>query len=159
ITITASHNPAPYNGLKIKAHFGGSAPPELYSEVEKASLEAPGAAARTPGKVEPTDLLATYREGLGDLVDLSTIRRARLTVLADAMHGAAGTLLTDIVGQGGTKVLPFRAERDVLFGGVHPEPIAAHLSAASKRVRESGCDLAVACDGDADRLGVLDRGG
>src|SRR5215813_1611958 len=55
IAITASHNPAPYNGFKIKAHFGGSAPPELYSEVEKASLEAPGAAARTPGKVEPTD--------------------------------------------------------------------------------------------------------
>src|SRR5262249_27459539 len=75
ITTPASHNPAPYNGLKIKAHFGGSAPPELYSEVEKASLEAPGAAARKPGKVEPTDLLATYREGLGDLVDLSTIRR------------------------------------------------------------------------------------
>ena len=79
--------------------------------------------------------------------------------LADAMHGAAGSMLGDILATGGTRVVPFRAERDVLFGGVHPEPIAANLSAAAARIREERCDLGVAWDGDADRLGVLDGSG
>ncbi len=53
----------------------------------------------------------------------------------------------------------FRAARDPLFGGVHPEPIAANLAASAERVRRGGFDLAVAQDGDADRLGVLDAEG
>jgi phosphomannomutase len=80
-------------------------------------------------------------------------------VLADSMHGAAGTLLTDILTGGRTQVIGFRTERDALFGGVHPEPIASNLATASERLRASGCSLAVAQDGDADRLGVLDRTG
>jgi phosphomannomutase len=56
-------------------------------------------------------------------------------------------------------VEPFRAARDPLFGGVHPEPIASNLSASARRVREGGLDLVVAHDGDADRLGVLDARG
>jgi phosphomannomutase len=56
-------------------------------------------------------------------------------------------------------VVSFRSERDPLFGGVHPEPIAANLGAAAARVVQEGLDLAVAQDGDADRLGVLDRRG
>jgi phosphomannomutase len=75
------------------------------------------------------------------------------------MHGAAGTLVADVVGEGATRVVPFRAERDVLFGGVHPEPIAGNLEAASREVVKRGFDLVVAHDGDADRLGVLDRRG
>jgi phosphomannomutase len=160
VAITASHNPAIYNGFKLKADYGGSASPELYSEVDR-ERRAQGrdrAAARS-GRVERLDLAGPYREALAGLVDLPAIRRAGLTVLADAMHGAAANLPAEIVGHGATRVLPFRSERDVLFGGVHPEPIAANLGEAAARVRETGCDLAVACDGDADRLGVLDRRG
>jgi phosphomannomutase len=158
VAITASHNPAPYNGFKIKAHFGGSAPPELYAEVDRAAGAA-RALSRGNGSLETADLAAAYRDGLASLVDLPAIRRAGATVLADAMHGAAGSLVADLAGGGATRILPFRAERDVLFGGVHPEPIAANLAAASDRLRGTGCDLGVACDGDADRLGVLDRRG
>ena len=75
------------------------------------------------------------------------------------MHGAAGTLVGDLAGGGATRIASLRAERNVLFGGVHPEPIAANLGAASKEVVSRGLDLAVAHDGDADRLGVLDRRG
>jgi phosphomannomutase len=158
IAITASHNPAPYNGFKIKAHFGGSAPPELYAQVEKASRD-DRRTAHVRTVVETVDLLRPYREGLAALVDLEAIRAASLTVLADAMHGAAGSMMGDILDTGGTRVIPLRAERDVLFGGVHPEPIAGNLSAASARIREERCDLGVAWDGDADRLGVLDGRG
>ncbi len=74
------------------------------------------------------------------------------------MHGAAGDALERIVGPGRTRIESFRANRDVNFGGGHPEPIAANLAAAAGRVR-GGFDLAVATDGDADRLGVLDSRG
>jgi phosphomannomutase len=158
VAITASHNPAPYNGFKVKAHFGGSAPPELYAEIsENADRPLPDAA--RPGRIETVDLLGSYRDGLGSLLDLSAVRAAGLALLADSMHGAAGTLVADLAGGGATRVVSFRAERDVLFGGVHPEPIAANLAAASREVVSRGLGLAVAHDGDADRLGVLDRRG
>lgn len=158
VAITASHNPAPYNGFKIKTHFGSSAPPELYEQVDRAAGDPPSPAAR-PGRIETVDLYSPYRDHLASKVDLPAIRAAGLTILADAMHGAAGTLVSEIAGGGATRVVPFRQERDVLFGGIHPEPIAVNLTAAAVRLHSEGCDLAVACDGDADRLGVLDRHG
>ena len=158
IAITASHNPAVYNGFKVKAHFGGSAPPELYDEISReADRPLPGSA--RAGRISTVDLVGPYRERLGALLDLPAIREAGLAVLADSMHGAAGTLVADVVAPGRTKVVPFRSERDVLFGGVHPEPIAANLEAASREVIARRLDLAVAQDGDADRLGALDRRG
>ena len=158
VAITASHNPAPYNGFKVKAHFGGSAPPELYAQIS-AEADRPLPAVARPGRIERQDLLAPYRDGLASLLDLDSIRASRLGVLADSLHGAAGTLVADVVGRGAIRVLPFRSARDVLFGGVHPEPIAHNLVAASAEVVAKQLDLAVAHDGDADRLGVLDAGG
>jgi phosphomannomutase len=158
IAITASHNPGHYNGFKLKAHFGGSAPPELYAAVAAEAdrpLEPPG----RRGRIETVDLYGPYRERLAELVDLPAIRSSRLALLADSMHGAAGPLLPELLEGGNLRVIPFRTVRDPLFGGVHPEPIAANLAAAADRVRKDGLDLAVAQDGDADRLGVLDRTG
>ena len=158
VAITASHNPAPYNGFKVKAHFGGSAPPELYAAIA-ANADLPLPEAARPGRIETVDLLGPYRDGLASLLDLTALHEAGLSALADSMHGAAGTLVPDVAGKGRTRVLPFRAEREVLFGGVHPEPIAANLVASAREVVARGLDLAVAHDGDADRLGVLDRRG
>ncbi len=158
VAITASHNPGIDNGFKIKAAFGGSATPEMYRAVARQIGKPVPAAGRT-GRVETLDLYTPYRERLASLVDLPAIRGAGLGVLADAMHGAAGSLVAEIVNGGATRVVPLRRERDPLFGGVNPEPIGANLGAAAERVRADGLDLAVANDGDADRLGVLDRRG
>lgn len=158
VAITASHNPGAYNGFKLKAAFGGSAPPEMYAAVAK-ELGKPAPRASAVAEVETRDLTTPYRERLAALVDLPAIRAANLSALADSMHGAAGGLLADIAAGAGARVLPFRAARDPLFGGVHPEPIGENLAASGERVRAEGLDLAVANDGDADRLGVLDRRG
>ncbi|HEV8117685.1 MAG TPA: phosphoglucomutase/phosphomannomutase family protein [Thermoanaerobaculia bacterium] len=164
LAITASHNPAEYNGVKIKTHLGSSAPPELYEMVARA-IDGPRPGAGKPGAIEVLDLAAPYRERLSTLVDLDAIRRSGMTILADSMHGAAGTLLAEIVsgngkGKGeGTRVFPFRHGRDPLFGGVNPEPIASNLSAAAEAMSAVHGDLALAQDGDADRLGVLDASG
>ena len=157
IAITASHNPGRYNGFKVKAHFGGSAPPETYAAISaEADRPLPPS---SPGAIEKRDLLSPYAARLAELVDLPAIRAASLSVLADSIHGAAGALLPEILHGGRLSVLPFRTSRDPLFGGVHPEPIAENMVASSALVRERGLDLAVAQDGDADRLGVLDAAG
>ena len=156
IAITASHNPAEYNGVKIKTRFGSSANPELYEAVARAAGE-PRAATARAGRIETVDLLSPYRDHLASQVRLEAIASAGLSIVADSMHGAAGTLLADILSGGPTRVVALRAERDALFGGVNPEPVASNLAAASKAVVREGCDLAVAQDGDADRLGARAR--
>lgn len=158
LAITASHNPAEYNGVKIKTRLGSSAPPELYETVARAVDGVLPEAARR-GAIETADLASSYRDRLASLVRLAEIRSAGLSVVADSMHGAAGSLLAEILSGGATRVVPLRAERNATFGGVHPEPIASNLAAAAERVISERCDLAVAQDGDADRLGVLDRSG
>jgi phosphomannomutase len=167
VAITASHNPAPYNGFKLKSHHGGSAPPELYERVDRRAQERAELLhgvrlpppSGPPADIEVRDLWTPYRERLAASVDISAVRSARLAVLADSMHGAAGALLPGLLSGGALRVEGFRVTRDPLFGGVHPEPVAANLAATGERVRAGGFDLALAQDGDADRLGVLDRRG
>lgn len=158
VAITASHNPAEWNGVKYKAHFGGSASPDTYACIARcADRPLPE---RAGGAVERCDLATPYRDALAAAVDLPAIRRAGLRVLFDAMHGAAGTLLEEIVGAGHpTAVTTLRGRRDPTFGGVHPEPIAEHLQASREALEGDRYDLALASDGDGDRLGVLDAHG
>ncbi len=76
------------------------------------------------------------------------------------MHGSAGALLAEIVGTGhATRVTTLRGARDPLFGGVNPEPIPEHLGASRDALRGGTYDVALASDGDGDRLGVLDAAG
>ncbi len=158
LAITASHNPALWNGVKVKSWFGGSATPATYSAVARyADRPLP---ARAGGAVETLDLHAGYRDAIAACVDLTTIRGAGLNVLFDSMHGAAGTLLAEIVGAGHrTRVTTLRAARDPLFGGVNPEPIPEHLGASREELARGTYDVALASDGDGDRLGVLDASG
>lgn len=158
VAITASHNPAPYNGFKLKAHYGGSAPPELYDAVEK-EVDRPFRPAERKAAISRKDLWGDYRGALAAAVDVDAIRASGIPVLVDAMHGAAGSLLQEILEAPGVRIETVRAGRDPSFGGGHPEPIAANLGEAARRVRAGGFGLAVANDGDADRLGVLDSRG
>ncbi|HYN43352.1 MAG TPA: phosphoglucomutase/phosphomannomutase family protein, partial [Thermoanaerobaculia bacterium] len=154
IAITASHNPPEWNGVKYKSWFGGSATSETYAAIAAcADLPLPD---RSGGVVETTDLLSPYCAAIAACVDLDAIRRAGLKVLWDPMHGAARDLLASILGEGHpTKVTTIRSEINPSFGGVHPEPIPEHLGASVARLGAEPFDLALASDGDGDRLGVL----
>jgi phosphomannomutase len=157
LVVTASHNPASFNGLKVKAAFGGSASPEMTAQVE-ARLD--GRPPRRPTeadrrRIEPADLVAGYVEVLRGRATPG-LRPARpLRVIADALHGAAGDLLGRLVPPAWAEVRPFRAAPDPLFGGVHPEPIPPHLDALVAEVRATSADLGLATDGDGDRVGVV----
>ena len=158
LAITASHNPPPWNGVKVKSSFGGSATPATYDAIARGA-DRP-VVEKAGGSVETLDLATPYRDALASLVDLDAIRGAGLRVLFDAIHGAAGTLLETIVGAGHpTTVASLRANRDPLFGGVNPEPIPENLAASRRALAEDRFDVVLASDGDGDRLGVLDSGG
>ncbi len=158
VAITASHNPAAWNGVKYKSYFGGSAMPETYDAIAR-SADRP-LPERKGGSAESTDLRTPYRDALAAIVDLPAIRRAGLRVLFDAIHGAAGALLQEIVGEGHpTRVTTLRAEGNPSFGGINPEPIPRNLAASIEALRRESFDLVLASDGDGDRLGVLDTAG
>ena len=154
LSITASHNPAEWNGVKYKSFFGGSATPATYDAIARSvDQDLPD---RPGGEALVTDLRTSYRDAIAEVVDLEAIRRAGLNVLFDSMHGATGTLLEEIVGTGhASKVTTLRGERNPSFCGVNPEPIAEHLGASRSMLAQNRFAVALASDGDGDRLGVL----
>ncbi|MFN7988762.1 MAG: phosphoglucomutase/phosphomannomutase family protein [Thermoanaerobaculia bacterium] len=154
IAVTASHNPPEWNGVKVKSWFGGSATSETYAAIA-ACADAP-LPERPGGAVETGDLLSPYAAAIAACVDLDAIRRAGLRVLWDAMHGSSRDLLARILGDShATRVTTIRSEINPSFGGVHPEPIPEHLGASVSLLAAEPFDVALASDGDGDRLGVL----
>jgi alpha-D-glucose phosphate-specific phosphoglucomutase len=165
ITITASHNPAWDNGLKLSGPTGGPALPEVTRAIESrvAGLRDPGAMpvseARASGLVEPADFAPAYLDQCRRMIDLAAIRRARLRVVVDVMHGPARGYLDRLLEEAGCAVTLLHGDRDVMFGGHPPEPAEEHLEELIRTVRQQGADLGLATDGDADRFGVVDRDG
>jgi alpha-D-glucose phosphate-specific phosphoglucomutase len=165
ITITASHNPAHDNGLKLSSGTGGPALPEVTRAIERrvAGLPDPGAlplpAARSRGLVEDADLAPPYLAQCRRMIDLDAIRRARLRVVVDVMYGPARGYLDTLLAEAGCEVTLLHGTRDVTFGGHPPEPAEEHLGELIAAVRQTGAHLGVATDGDADRFGIVDRDG
>jgi phosphomannomutase/NDP-sugar pyrophosphorylase family protein len=162
IMITASHNPPQFNGLKIKAHYGGSATPEMVAQIEGClrSLLRSGAAPRTDAPVPETlDLAGPYLAHCARFVDLERIAAADLDVVVDPMHGSGAGYLTGILQAAGVHVTEIRSERNPVFGGINPEPIASNMAALFDAVTGRGADVGICLDGDADRLGACDAHG
>jgi phosphomannomutase len=164
IMVTASHNPAVYNGLKVKEAFGGSSSQETVTSIEQRLGASPirrqpfeeALAARA---VQQADLIAPFLRGLRAAVDLAAIRGTRLRILVDSMHGAGGRLIERLLKGGRARVETLRAEPDPLFGGAAPEPIPARLGELMRAVRRSRADVGIANDGDADRISAVAPGG
>jgi len=165
VMITASHNPPRYNGIKLKAAYGGSASPADTKRVE-AKLAVNLAKGRQPaqmalekaqaqGRIVRFDPFPAYREHLRQLLDLSAIGRVGLRVVVDAMYGAGRSYLRDLLAEAGAEVVEIRGEMNPGFNGIHPEPIARHLKPLMDRVTAGHFDLGLATDGDADRIGAV----
>jgi alpha-D-glucose phosphate-specific phosphoglucomutase len=165
ITITASHNPAPDNGLKLSGPTGGPALPEVTRAIETRvlGLDDPGglpiAEAQAAGLVALADFAPAYLDQCRRLIDLEVIRRARLRVVVDVMYGPARGYLDRLLAEAGCEVTLLHGTRDVTFGGHPPEPAEEHLGELIRTVRERRAHLGLATDGDADRFGVVDRDG
>ena len=169
VMITASHNPPRYNGIKLKAAFGGSALPEQARQVE-VQLERGQAEARGPNLmdfeqalkldlVRPFDPAWAYYQHLSKLLNLDLISKAELRVVADAMYGSGRGAFRDLLSRTRCHVTEIRGEMNPGFGGIHPEPLGHYLQALSAAIQAQHADVGLATDGDADRIGAMDARG
>jgi len=165
VVITASHNPPQYNGFKLKAHFGGPAPPSMVATVEEAVGRVPPRAKPMPtlaafqedGHVQVDDLAAAYMLALREVLDLEAIRASKLTVAHDPMYGAGRGVVTALLGA--ERVVELHGDWNPGFHGQPPEPIERNLDELADTIRREGCDVGLANDGDADRIGMFDEQG
>ncbi len=158
IMLTASHNPAIYNGIKIKAWYGGSALPEIYREVKK-NLNKDINIKTKKGEVQEVDILKNYIKYLKEKVEWEKIIKIKGKILWDPMFGTTGKILKEIFKEfkGETKVI--NDYPDPYFGGIQPEPIPQNLKNTIKFLKDKGFDLGGTSDGDGDRIGLIDEKG
>lgn len=169
VMITASHNPPRYNGLKLKACYGGSASPAdsrlIEQLLERNLQEAHGPNLMDFDLALSRDLIIkfdpawAYYEHLSRLVDLDIVSGGELRVVADGMYGSGRGVIGEVLSRGRTHVHNIRHEMNPGFGGIHPEPIAKYLGLLMSTIQSGHWDLGVATDGDADRIGAVDARG
>jgi phosphomannomutase len=168
VVITSSHNPPQWSGFKVRTDYAGAASPETVAQIEaqiprairegvrRLSLEE----ARGRGLLEKIDPKVPYLEHLTRLVELDRLRGAGLRVVVDPMWGAGAGYLRELLAGGKTEVVEIRSGRNPAFPGMHnPEPIMRNMEATREAVRDHGAQVALATDGDADRIGVMDHNG
>lgn len=169
IMVTASHNPYRWNGIKFKAPYGGSAAPAIVAHIEKHLHRQDRATRRSKpplhrGRVrsavlETADLVTPYLERLKGLVHLGSIRDSGQRFALDPMYGAARGCIAHLFDETGISYCEIHSEQNPLFPGLNPEPIEPHVSDLRHAVLEGRFDAGFATDGDADRLGAIDRDG
>lgn len=167
INITASHNPAAYNGIKFSPAAGGPAPEEATKPIEarigRLTAEAvkmlPLTQAREKGLVVDIEPRHDYFQHLKTLVDTEILRRSGLKVVVDVLYGTGRDYLDAFLRDAGVQVELLHGWRDPYFGGHRPEPSAEFLSELAGRIPATGAHLGLAVDADADRFGVMDASG
>lgn len=176
--ITASHNPAIYNGIKVFTYGGRDAEEAQTQEIERyigdikkqqdaAHIDPDGQqtvymeydAAKEQGLIEEIYPLNEYLDNILEAVDVNAIRKAGFRIAIDPMYGVSETSLTTIFHTARCEVETINERHDTLFGGKLPSPSAATLHALQNRVIDKQCDIGIATDGDADRIGIIDDTG
>lgn len=165
VNITASHNPAEYNGLKFSSSDGAPALPEVtraiedgVAQVEEGKLPLSGTCADS-GLSKTADPRPAYLDALRRKVELRALGEAKLKIAYDPLYGTGRGYLNDLLVEAGAQVHTLHDFRDVLFQGVGPEPSEENLAELSGFVRENHCAVGLSTDGDADRFGIVDADG
>ncbi len=167
IAVTASHNPALYNGIKLFTKGGRDALESVTAELA-ASANAitaeeirsiPYAQAVRSGLVEEIAPQNSYIDAIIRTVNMDAIRSRNLQIVLDPMYGVSRTSLQTILLTARCDVNVIHERHDTLFGGRLPAPNYQTLGALRAAVLENGADIGIATDGDADRLGIIDDKG
>ena len=167
MAITASHNPAIYNGIKvftaggrdadqtvtakIEAHIGKVDPEKIQSVDYDEALQ--------KGIIKEIYPFNDYIDSILRFVDVDSIKKSRLRIAIDPMYGVSQSCLRTILLTCRCDVDAIHEQHDTLFGGKMPAPSAETLQPLAQYVVDNHCNLGVATDGDADRLGVIDEKG
>lgn len=154
LMVTASHNPPPYNGVKIKID-GRAALDNVTTGVESRVDRTPPTRAT---EIKVKSFRDAYLQHLKGRVDTGRIKsKLKRPFVVDYMHGAASGLMADLVDS--KHLVEIRGKHDPLFGGVNPEPIEQYLGALCEAVKKNKALIGLALDGDADRFGLVDENG
>ena len=166
INMTASHNPAEWQGLKFSTFNGAPATPEVTQQIETAIAQRQAAGWKFDAAIIGTFACKTidpqpdYFKQIRKLINFAAIRKAKLKLAVELMYGTGcGHLDTLLAKDGGAKITLFHDELNPLFGGHHPEPNAEGMTEVSKFVRSGKAQLGLGLDGDADRFGIVDKDG
>jgi len=161
LMITASHNPAPYNGIKLFAAGGRDLSVDAIEAVEAAMDEDSARPAwdETGSERRVDGARRAYREAIVGAVDRDRIAGADLTVAIDPGHGAGALTSPDLFRELGCSVRTVHADPDGQFPGRDPEPVEANLGDLKRLVESADADVGIAHDGDADRAVFVDETG
>ena len=168
LEVTASHNPAEYNGIKLIVEEGRDAPLETTARLEAliAALgeddikDIPFADAVAAGRI--SYIQNPFNDFLDDILsvmDIDAIRSRGLRILFDPMHGSGTYPLLVLLFTARCTVDLINSNKDAYFGGSMPAPSKQSLGDLTERVVDGGYDLGIAVDGDGDRLGIIDANG
>jgi len=169
IMITASHNAPRYNGMKLKAAFGGSASPdqcrkvEIYLNDNETQGRGPNVMeyeqAKKSNLLQRFNPIPAYSEHLRKLINFDVIADYPQRIVVDSMYGSGRGVLRSVLQGTGCEVYEVRGEMNPGFGGVHPEPIGRYLGALAGAISMGYGSFGLATDGDADRIGAMDERG
>jgi phosphomannomutase len=162
VIITASHNPASYNGFKLKAHYGGPSSPVVIDEVEANIPESvdlklqPIEALVADKMIEYVDLETLYVTEVENNFDLDSIQKSGMEFAYDAMYGAGQNAMRRLF----PDITLLHCDHNPGFDGQAPEPIHKNLREFSELIRVSeDIDCGLVTDGDADRIGLYNKKG
>lgn len=163
IVITASHNPARYNGMKYKAYYAGSADTDITKKIEAAvgvnEVKCGTLKELLYKKMIVIDnIVPRHLDFIKKYVNLKLIRKSSLKVLVDSMYGVGNSYIAELLKGGSCRVDTIHDTVNPSFGGINPEPIMPNLKELAEKVKKGGYAAGLATDGDADRLGVATPG-
>ncbi|MBQ2841441.1 MAG: phosphoglucomutase/phosphomannomutase family protein [Clostridia bacterium] len=167
IEITASHNPANYNGIKLFVEEGRDAPLEVTEHLEAIidEIKEPVKYIDFDEAVESKKIVflhSPFNKFLDDIIellDMKALRDRGLRVLFDTMHGSGAYPLQVILHTARCTIDTINLNKDAYFGGQMPAPTEQTLSMLSDMVIKGDYDFGIAMDGDGDRLGIVDKNG
>jgi alpha-D-glucose phosphate-specific phosphoglucomutase len=165
INMTASHNPAEYQGLKFSTSDGAPAQPEVTGRIETIISDLQTQNWSFKGAVIGTFKCKTfnpqpeYFKQIRKLIDFKTIQKAKLKLAVEVMYGTGRGYLDTLLENAGAKVTVFHNELNPLFGGHHPEPNSEGMADVRAFIKSGKAQLGLGLDGDADRFGIVDKDG
>ncbi|MDP2906035.1 MAG: phosphoglucomutase/phosphomannomutase family protein [Candidatus Omnitrophota bacterium] len=159
VMITASHNPAEYNGFKIKVPSGGAAGPEVTEKVESLLAQTPVKDSASDEGIAKVDLTRAYVKFIRNYIDFKKIKNKKFKVLVDVMYGSGNSFIAEVLKGSSIKLEFMRNGINPSFVGGRPEPVEENLKELKTRVKKEKFDLGIALDGDADRIAAVAPGG
>ena len=165
INMTASHNPAEYQGLKFSTSNGAPATPEVTKQIEANIVKLQ--AANWTFKSVPFGTFTSreinphpdYFRALQKFIRFDVIKKAKLKIAVELMYGTGRGYLDTLLENCGAQITRFHDEKNPLFGGHHPEPNAHGMAGVSAFIRSGKAQIGLGLDGDADRFGIVDKDG